>query len=219
MAGHLEGSKSQVNHWLLSGDASIRWQAQRDLFGAKPVTWRQERKRVATHGWGARILAQQAVDGTWGGGIYSPKWTSTAYSLILLRRLGLERDHPAASKGCRVLLDRGDSDDGGVDLSVGLNRSETCITGFVLALVSYFRLATPRVEEILSYLLREQMPDGGWNCLRYRGATHSSFHTTINVLEGLRLYAEAKGERTREVEAAEQRAREFFLRHALYRSH
>ncbi len=60
---------------------------------------------------------------------------------------------------------------------------------------------------------------GGWNCLRYRGATHSSFHTTINVLEGLRLYAEAKGERTREVVAAEERAREFFLRHALYRSH
>jgi hypothetical protein len=106
-----------------------------------------------------------------------------------------------------------------MDLSVGLNRSETCITGFVLALVTYFRVVSPRVEEMISYLLREQMPDGGWNCLRYRGATHSSFHTTINVLEGLRLYSEAKGERAQEAEAAEERAREFFLRHALYRSH
>ncbi len=219
MADHFEDPQTQVNDWLLSGDPSIRWQAQRDLLGASPDTWLPERRRVGTHGWGARLLAEQAADGTWGGGIYSPKWISTTYSLILLRRLGLERHHPAASKGCRVLLDRGDSDDGGVDLSVGLNRSETCITGFVLALVSYFRVTSPRVEEIISYLLREQMPDGGWNCLRYRGATHSSFHTTINVLEGLRLYAKGGGERTREVEATEGRAREFFLRHALFRSH
>jgi len=51
------------------------------------------------------------------------------------------------------------------------------------------------------------------------GDTHSSFHTTINVLEGLRSYARKRGRRARETEAAEQRAREFFLRHRLYRSH
>jgi hypothetical protein len=48
---------------------------------------------------------------------------------------------------------------------------------------------------------------------------HSSFHTTINVLEGLREYVEVNGPRASEVVAAEARAREFFLAHRLYRSH
>ena len=39
-----------------------------------------------------------------------------------------------------------------------------------------------------SWLLTRQMPDGGWNCEDWRGATHGSFHTTISVLEGLEAY-------------------------------
>jgi hypothetical protein len=209
----------EVTRWLMRGDPAIRWQVQRDLMGADPALWHQERERVAEEGWGARLLSSRDPDGTWGNGIYTPKWISTTYSLILLRRMGLHPKHPAAREGCRILIERSKSTDGGVDLSVGLDRSETCITGFVLALVSAFRFQTPRTEEILDYLLREQMDDGGWNCLRYRGATHSSFHTTINVLEGLREYAEAGGGRKRRTEEAEAVAREFFLRHRLYRSH
>lgn len=219
MAGDSPRPEDGVIGWLLAGDPAIRWQAQRDLLGADPGVWRKERGAVEASGWGARVLEEQAPDGRWGGGVYTPKWTSTTYSLILLRRLGLPPGHPAATRGCEILLARGDSTDGGIDLSAGLDHSETCITGFVLALVSHFGLVSSRTEEIIDYLLREQMPDGGWNCLRYRGATHSSFHTTINVLEGLRLYAQGDGERAGEVEAAEVKAREFFLRHALYRSH
>lgn len=219
MPGYSPSSETDVIGWLLSGDPAIRWQTQRDLLGTDRTTWQRGRKAVADRGWGARILREQGANGTWGGGVYTPKWTSTTYSLILLRRLGLEPGHGAALKGCEVLLERGASIDGGVDLSRGLDRSETCITGFVLALLTHFGIPSPRTEEIVDYLLREQMPDGGWNCLRYRGATHSSFHTTINVLEGLRGYAKGRVERAREVEVAEARAREFFLRHALYRSH
>jgi hypothetical protein len=116
-------------------------------------------------------------------------------------------------------MDRGLTSDGGIDLSAGLSRSETCITGFVLALVTELGFRLSSTERLIDYLLHEQMPDGGWNCLRYRGATHSSFHTTINVLEGLRGYVESGGVRADQVTAAESRAREFFLKHHLYRSH
>lgn len=77
----------------------------------------------------------------------------------------------------------------------------------------------PRRERLVDYLLREQLPDGGWNCRRVRGATHSSFHTTANVLDGLRDYADAHGPRRAEVLDAEARGREFLLAHRLYRSH
>lgn len=209
----------RVVDWLLAGDPAIRWQVLRDVLGAPKKSWRAEQKRVAREGWGARILELQEEEGTWGGGLYSPKWISTTYSLILLRRCGLDPGHPAAIRGCEILMDRGLRSDGGIDLSVGLGRGETCMTGMVLALVTWFNLPSQGTEEIIRYLLEDQMPDGGWNCLRYLGATHSSFHTTINALEGLRLYAQGGGRRVQEVEAAEERAREFFLRHALYRSH
>ena len=212
-------AEGKVLAWLLSGDPAVQWQAERDLIGAGPEVWRRSRGAVAETGWGARLLAEQDSEGVWGRGVYSPKWTSTTYSLILLRRFGLEPGHPAALKGCEVLRRRDSSEDGGVDLSVGLNRSETCISGFVLGLFRHFGFAPKRVEEIVEYLLREQMDDGGWNCQRFNGATHSSFHTTINVLEGLHIYSTSGGDREGEVKAAEARAREFFLRHRLYRSH
>jgi hypothetical protein len=89
----------------------------------------------------------------------------------------------------------------------------------VLGLLSWFTVADRRREQLVTYLLRQQMDDGGWNCQRDRGATHSSFHTTINVLEGLRAYIEGNGARAGEARRAEARGREFFMRHRLYRSH
>src|SRR5205814_2392334 len=51
------------------------------------------------------------------------------------------------------------------------------------------------------------------------GATHSSLHTTISVLEGLRLYELRLGRRARAIQAAQRRGREFLLVHRLFRSH
>jgi hypothetical protein len=133
--------------------------------------------------------------------------------------MGLSPDDPRAVRSCLLFLDEGLWHDGGINLSVSLKRSETCLTGFVLALLSWFRVDDPRRERLIDYLLAEQMDEGGWNCQRDRGAVHGSFHTTINVLEGLREYADAQGPRTSAVLPAERRAREFFLAHRLYRSH
>jgi hypothetical protein len=63
------------------------------------------------------------------------------------------------------------------------------------------------------------MPDGGWNCRRRFGATHASVHTTISVLEGLRLYELHRQRKVRAVRAAQARGREFLLVHRLFRSH
>ncbi len=57
-----------VVEWLLDIDPAIRWQVMRDLTDAPDDAVAAERARVATEGWGARLLALQGLDGQWGGG-------------------------------------------------------------------------------------------------------------------------------------------------------
>jgi hypothetical protein len=88
----------------------------------------------------------------------------------------------------------------------------------VLSILSYFEFGDDGLEMIAEYVLREQMPDGGWNCRRDYGATHSSVHTTISVLEGLRLYELRRGRYWKQARDAAERGREFLLMHRLFRS-
>lgn len=212
-------SQDRVLAWLLRGDPAIRWQAGRDLLRWPAMEWRAEQARVAEEGWGARLLARQDHTGRWTPRLYGQKWISTTYSMVLLRELGLPNDDPRAVKTCLLFLEEGLWSDGGINPTASQKRSETCVTGLVLGLLSWFRVVDPRREQLVAYLLAQQMDDGGWNCQRDRGATHSSFHTTINVLEGLRDYVEGNGSRAAQVRRAEARGREFFLTHRLYRSH
>lgn len=212
-------SRDPILAWLLKGDPAIRWQVGRDLLGWPLRTWRAEQARVANEGWGARLLARQDDTGRWTRRLYGQKWISTTYSMVLLRQLGLANNNPLAVKSCLLFLEEGLWCDGGINPTATQKRSETCVTGLVLGLLSWFRVADPRREQLLAYVLGQQMDDGGWNCQRDRGATHSSFHTTINVLEGLRDYVEGNGPHATEARRAEARGREFFMTHRLYRSH
>src|SRR5580692_3644257 len=98
--------------WLMDGDPAIRWQAMRDLKRAAERMVLREQRRVASEGWGARLLKLQDADGRWAGGIYTPKWTSTTYTLLLLRACGLPPCHPQVVRACQILLDAGFWQDG-----------------------------------------------------------------------------------------------------------
>jgi len=210
-------TRARLLEWLLEGDPSIRWQVLRDLKGVGEPAWRAEQHRVATEGWGARLLEHQGDDGRWTPWLYGKKWISTTYTLVLLRRLGMPPSE-RIDRSCRLFFDEALQPDGGITASRPKgSRSETCVTGMVLAFLCWFQVGDPRRERLVDYLLANQMADGGWNCIR--GADHSSFHTTISVLEALREYADANGPRVMETEAAEAGGREFMLRHRLFKSH
>lgn len=193
----------------------------RDLLDEPRRKWEAERQRVATHGWGADLLKRQDRGGTWGCGLYSPKWTSTTYTLLLLRDMGLPAGNPHAVKGCRLILDR----------SLGLEKNPKqlrslssagcpCMIGMWLALPAYFGADDPKLEKLIEHLLAQRMPDGGWNCrLRNgKGAVHSSFHTTFNVLDGIREAINHQIGSIRKLRDAESRAMEFMLMHRMYKS-
>jgi hypothetical protein len=212
-----------VLDWLLEGDPSIRWQALRDLKGAGEQALLRAQRLVAKDGWGARLLGLQDPDGRWAGGIYNPKWTSTTYTMLLLRGMGLSPGHPQAMRASKVLLDTGFWRDGGINFFPrSYPRSETCVSSMVLAVLSWFRLDDPRVDQLAEHVIAQQMPDGGWNCRAmpgYGGATHGSFHTSILALEALRDYLIFRGGRAAAARDAQVRGREFLLVHRMFRSH
>jgi hypothetical protein len=72
------------------------------------------------------------------------------------------------------------------------------------------------MDGVIDRLLDQQMSDGGWNCERENGSVRGSFHTTINVLEGL-LAAQTAHEGVQDITAARHAGEEFLLERRLFR--
>jgi hypothetical protein len=165
------------------------------------------------------LLSRQDADGGWSGAVYSPKWTSTHYTLLELVRLGLAPSHPAGKRAIDHLLKAGRYQDGGISFAKTVPFPDGCVNGMLLLMAGYFGVSGPVPGGIASWILSRQMPDGGWNCEDWRGATHGSFHTTISVLEGLEAYRLARPAEAKVAAEAVAAGREFLLVHRLYKSH
>lgn len=208
-----------VVHWLLEGDPAIRWQTKRDLLDALPDEVEAERSRVATSGWGYELLRRQDPGGTWAGGLYGPKWTSTTYTLLLLRQCGLAHGHPAALRGVERIWDGARYFDGGLTPAISIDAPEACATSIYVTLARYFGYDDPRVDRAIAWLLENQLSDGGWNCRTVRfGDQHGSFHTSILALEAFAEITKREPNHLA-IASAMSDGREFFLRHRLYKSH
>ncbi len=219
--------------WLLDSDPAIRWQVMRDLIDAPEEEVAAERARVAGEGWGARLLALQRQDGHWDGGLPTftskaaadwwhalpparqgtlfPEWTSTAWSLMLLRNFGLDPASAPARHAVRLVREKCRWEHGGEPFFAG--EVEPCINGKVVAIGAYFG---EDVRGIVDRLLGEQMDDGGWNCEQENGSMRGSFHSTIDVLDGLLEYERTTGG-TPEVSAARLRGQEYLLERRMLR--
>ena len=208
-------------YWLLDSDPAISWQAMRDLTDASPATVAAERARVPREGLGAEILAHQGPDGSWRRAD-APIWSTTLFTLLLLRATGIDRAEPAVESAVTRLErgirwnDQGDCwelrspETGGNTFFEG--EVEPCINGGALGLGAYLGCPT---ESLARRLVGEQLEDGGWNCEAPKSA-RSSFHTTICVLEGLIEYERAVGF-VPEIASARQRGEEYLLERGLFR--
>ena len=203
-----------VIDWLLNSDPAIRWQAMRDLTDAPADRVAAERARVATEGWGARLLALRREDGLWHTGTSDSEWPSLL-ALSMLRDMGLDASSEVARKAIRLVRDNATWHSLGPwhGNPVFAGEVEPCINGRVVTVGSYFGVD---VIGIVERLLDEQMADGGWNCEQENGSTRGSFHTTINVLEGLLEHERAIGG-SAEVTAARERAQEYLLERRMLR--
>ncbi|OGC38834.1 hypothetical protein A2Y85_05305 [candidate division WOR-3 bacterium RBG_13_43_14] len=210
--------------WLLKGDVSIQHQVHRDLLRSDAKILLKLQNKIAKQGWGARFLSKQRADGHWGRGFYQPKWTSTHYTLLDLKNIGLPSTNEQARKSTCMIFDQAIGPDGGINYSntpaTRRRGSDLCIDGMVLNIASYFRVMHAQLKVIINLLLSKQMKDGGWNCAWHYGAVHSSLHTTISVLEGFLEYRNTGSNyQIENILKAEKKAVEFILKHYLCKSH
>jgi len=213
-----------VLDWLLDSDPAIRWQVLHDLAHAPVEVASAERAKVATEGWGARLLALQGEDGQWAGGAYFPAqkfrpvppepgqpWTATLPTLQLLRDFGVDPRAGRVRQAVAQVRDHCHWEHAEQPFFSG--EVEPCINGRVVALGVYFNQS---VDDVVSRLLGEQLGDGGWNCEAENGSVHASFATTINVLEGLLAHERATGGSVESI-AARRRGEEYLLERRLFR--
>jgi hypothetical protein len=146
-----------------------------------------------------------------GLGTLKPEWTSTTFTLLLLRDMGLPPASEQARRAVALVRDNSKWDHDGQDYFDG--EVEPCINGKTVALGSYFG---ENVDGIVDRLLVEQLADGGWNCEAERGSVRSSFNTTIAVLEGLLEYERANQGRE-DVRAARIQGEEYLLERRMFR--
>lgn len=205
--------RPEVLAWLLDSDPAIRWQVRQDLLGEPPELVSRERARVATEGWGARLLALQGSDGQWGGGPYHPCWTGTTSTLLLLKEMGLDPHSDPARAAIELVRDKAVWEPEFDSAPFFEGEVEPCINGGVLAAGAYFGAAD---ERLLRRLLGEQLEDGGWNC-EAPGSNRSSFHTTLCVLEGLLAHEQTSGA-SAQVTEARLRGQDYLLERRLFRS-
>ncbi|MBI3244391.1 MAG: hypothetical protein HYZ49_19100 [Chloroflexi bacterium] len=209
--------KTSVIRWLLDSDPSIRWQVMRDLTDTPAYEVAAERARVATEGWGARLLSLQEADGSWGGAAWNRGWNSTMHVLWLLRHLGFDPASAEARRAVGLVRDHVTWQGSGPQECDGnlffAGEVEPCINGQVATAGAYFG---QDVRGIVDRLLGEQLSDGGWNCEAPNGSTRSSFNTTICVLEALLEHERATGG-SLEVTEARLRGQEYLLQRRLFR--
>ena len=205
-----------VHEWLLDSDPAIRWQVMRDLLDSPEDHVAAERARVASDGWGAQLLAQQALDGSWDGAAFNQGYTSTMHVLTLLQGFGLDPASPQAKHALRRVREGvvwpgwGPN---GTDNPYFVGEVEPCINGQVAAAGAYFR---QDVSSLVARLLTEQLADGGWNCEAENGSIRGSFNSTICVLDAFLEYERTFGPRP-DITAARERGEAYLLERQLFK--
>lgn len=208
---------SEIINWLLEGDVSIQYQTYRDLLDEiRPDL----QNRIASEGWGSQILSARDPKGFWGRSFYQPKWTSTHYTLLDLKNLAISTDHPLIQESINHILTIEKGRDGGINPVGATNASDLCINGMALNYAAYFKAPEKKLHSVIDFILKNQMPDGGFNCRSVRTKVHhSSLHTSLSILEGFQEYIDASYTyRLDEIMLTIPKVQEFILMHRLFLS-
>jgi hypothetical protein len=218
--------------WLLEpSQPSMRWLASRDLVRPCPSERRLARLRadVTERGWASAILAKQREHTWWAAKrtCYYPKFRSTIWQLQVLADLGCSRRDPRIANAVELWF-RLHYDAKGGGFSPGAHEpdgrvytrdawtsrwagaSHLCTTGnMVRSLIRLGYLEDERVQTAIEWLVRAQLPDGGWDCFGRKTGTMDAWEAMSGLAEV------PPRRRSRAVRGALARGAEFFLERGL----
>jgi len=213
--------------WLLDTDPALRWQVERDLVREPPEVWEATRLRIATEGFGARLLALQDSDGQWAGGAFFPAdfdfhgpeaaegagqpWTATTWTLNSLREWGLDPAVLRERRTAELLAENSRWEYESLPYWSG--EVDCCINAWTVANGLWLGAD---ITGIVGWFLEHRLSDGGWNCEWVEGSTRSSFHSTLNSLKGLLAYDSTTGG-TDATHAVRRAGEEYLLQRGLFR--
>ena len=197
--------------WLLEkSDPAVRAAALRQILDRSPrdPELREAQTRAMSSPPISTILRRQNAEGRWNGGhMYSPKYTGTHWSMLLLTEYGIDGSDPRVRRGARMILEDLSSGKAGMEWATKEDHGVSCFFGNVVRYVSAAGYgADPRLEPIVTRLVREAK--------RYDAACHINKDHPCGwgysrLVWGLAALPEAA--RTREVERALRRGVEFLL--------
>jgi hypothetical protein len=189
-----------------------------------------------------KFLALQNEDGSWrggeGGGAILGDVRLTAQALMGLGYFGLGREHPAVNRGAEFIFAQ-QQDDGSwplvtkgalldgtklSDIKYHMIPVQTALPLLGLAWAGY--ATDPRAERAYDWLLKEQLPQGGWPSGRhhkkyifaagYRRLAHSKFGCRTNTTAAVSALALHPKRRTSE---AARRGLDLLLAHEHRQAH
>lgn len=210
-------NNQELIKWILAGDPAIAYKCRTELLheSGSAVQALQESLPQVPGYIRTYLEAKDPQTGMWGGGIYTPKWTSTHYTLLELKNMKCPGTEPRYKDGVKLLVDVMWHKDG--YYKKGRRYLDLCVAGMIGSMLCHGGLTDERIHEIMDYILAHIQPDGGFNCFWQR-SQKTSINTTFLILQFFLDY-EVNGYTYRldEAQAAALRAEEWMLEHQLYK--
>lgn len=159
--------------WLLAHpEPGVRYLALRDLAGLPENHADLVAARNAAYAEGpiAAVLSAMQPDGFWvvPGPGYHPKYTSTAWALILLAQLGAQISHePRRKNACAYLLDHALTENGLFSVNGSPSQTIDCLQGNLCWALASLGCEDTRMEAAYEWMARSVTGEGVVPPLRY----------------------------------------------------
>ena len=198
--------------WLMLGDVVIQALVSNDLL---EIPFEHHDGGYITR----YLELYNPADQGWGGGVYSPKWISSTYTLLELKYMRCSFDHPSYQMASEKVLSQIWQNHGKVS---SYRMRDLCVGAMMINIASYGKIQNSYIGEIVDFILDHQMPDGGWNC-EWDSVPNpslvSSVHTTLSVLEAFAEYLKnSSPHRLSDIEKQVKEGQEFLLKRELFKS-
>jgi hypothetical protein len=156
--------RKEVLNWLLEPDGSgVDYLAMRDLTEIGEKELAATRKKAHEKGPIANVLNEMNPEGYWEkpGAGYSPKYTGTVWSLILLSQLGASIDvDERIATACLYYLDHAMTENGQISLNGTPSQTLDCIQGNILAAMMDMGFYDPRMDKAYEWMAMTTTGEG-----------------------------------------------------------